>query len=187
MSKSNTVEELSIKPKNEKFYVNKRGLIRKADALKAQCNSEIFLVVYQKDMDKIYTHTTNKTFTLQRITELILKDVQEGAFLKKNNKFEDMDWDQINRNVENIASVGQAKHESSYPSKKGHENKVDFHTHNNEGDDRLHTNQFTSLTSEGAGDVSASISVSENHNMDTALGKFQKAREPVFHAVPTQR
>lgn len=57
-------------------------------------------------MNKIYTHTTNKTFTLQRITELILKDVQEGAFLKKNNKFEDMDWDQINRNVENIASVG---------------------------------------------------------------------------------
>ena len=72
-------------------------------------------------MDKIYTHTTNKTFTLQRISELILKDVQEGAFLKKNNKFEDMDWNQINRNVENIASVGQAKHESSYPSRKGAE------------------------------------------------------------------
>jgi len=79
MSKSNTVEENSNnnlnKPKNEKFYVNKRGLIRKADSLKNLSNCEVFMVVYQKDMDKIYTHSTSKGFTLQRITELILKDV----------------------------------------------------------------------------------------------------------------
>ena len=86
-----------------------------------------------------------------------------------------MDWEQINRNVENIASVGQAKHESSYPSRKG--------TGHYEVD-----NQFTSLTSEGAGDVSASISVSENQNVvDTAQGKLKNKKSPVFQAVPSQR
>lgn len=88
-----------------------------------------------------------------------------------------MDWDQINRNVENIASVGQAKHDSSYPSRKCHIQ--------DDNSNKLHTNQFTSLTSEGAGDVSASISESQNNNnnnmkMDTAQGKFQKTKEPVF-------
>ena len=65
----------SQRPKNEKFYVSKRGITRKADAMKSQFNSDIFIVVYQKDMDKIYTHSTSRNFTLERITKLILRDV----------------------------------------------------------------------------------------------------------------
>jgi hypothetical protein len=81
------------KVKNEVFYVKKRGLWRKADQIIKQCPSEIFIVIHHKENDKIYTYASDKNFTLQKVTELILRDLSTGSFLTKNKKFEDVDFE----------------------------------------------------------------------------------------------
>ena len=85
--------------KNDPFYVSKRGLFRKAEAVVKRFNSDVFIVIHQKDSDKIYTYTNDKTYSLERVSDLILRDVRSGAFLKKNRWFEDTDFSSVKRNV----------------------------------------------------------------------------------------
>ena len=54
--------------KNEQFYVKKRGLFRKAEQVVRNCNSEVFIIVHNKDSDKIFSFTSDEKFNLERIT-----------------------------------------------------------------------------------------------------------------------
>lgn len=92
-----------MKAKNEPFYVQKRGLFRKADQVIKNCPSDIFIVIHHKENDKIYTYTSDKNFTLQKISELILRDLSTGAFLNKNKKFEDVDFEKAKLDIMKIA------------------------------------------------------------------------------------
>lgn len=87
------------KHKNEPFYMKKRGLVRKADQLKKTCNAQLFIAIYKVEDEKMYTYQTDNEFNLQRVTELILNDVQTGAFLNKNKKFEDVDFEMTRHNL----------------------------------------------------------------------------------------
>lgn len=60
---------------NEQFYVKKRGLYRKAEQVVRGCNADVFILVHQKDTDKIFSFTSHKNFSLEKISELILRDV----------------------------------------------------------------------------------------------------------------
>ena len=60
--------------------------------------------MHYKENDKIYTYANDKNFNLQRISELILRDLSTGAFLNKNKKFEDMDF---LKTKQDIMKIGQ--------------------------------------------------------------------------------
>lgn len=79
--------------KNEKFYVHKRGLFRKADQVCKSINCDVFITIHYKDNDKIYTYANDQNFTIGKVSELILRDMTTSAFLNKNKKFEDVDFD----------------------------------------------------------------------------------------------
>lgn len=88
--------------KNETFYVKKRGLFRKAEQVVKYCNSEVFIIVHKKDSDKIFSFTSDKTFNLEKISTLVLRDVQQSAILQKNKKFQTEDFDKIMSNIKQI-------------------------------------------------------------------------------------
>jgi hypothetical protein len=81
--------------KNEKFYVHKRGLFRKADQVTKSINCDVFITIHYKENDKIYTYANDQNFTIGKVSELILRDMTTSAFLNKNKKFEDVDFDQV--------------------------------------------------------------------------------------------
>ena len=101
---------MSRQPKsiqNETFYVKKRGLFRKAEQVVRSCNSDVFIIVHHKDTDKIFSFTSDRGFTLERISTLVLRDVQQGASLKKNKQYEETDFLQVKRNVEEMERINK--------------------------------------------------------------------------------
>ena len=106
-SLKNTLTGKKGKAKNEVFYTKKRGLFRKAEQVAKQCLSDIFIVVHNKENDKIYTYANDKNFTLQRISELILRDLSTGAFLNKNKIFEEVDFEKVKQDIMKIAQCHQ--------------------------------------------------------------------------------
>jgi sulfur transfer protein SufE len=64
-----------LNEKNELFYVKKRGLFRKAEQVVKQCNSEVFIIVHNKDSDKIFSFTSDAKFSLEKISDLVLRDI----------------------------------------------------------------------------------------------------------------
>ena len=85
----------AMSKKNEQFYVKKRGLFRKAEQVVKYCNSECFIIVFNKDTDKLFSFTSDEQFNLEKISRLVLRDCQAGAFLHKNKKFAEEDFEQI--------------------------------------------------------------------------------------------
>ena len=61
--------------------------------------------MHHKENDKIYTYANDKNFTLQRISELILRDLSNGCFLNKNKKFEDVDFEKTRQDIMKIAKI----------------------------------------------------------------------------------
>lgn len=102
----NNITVSKSKAKNEKFYTQKRALIRKADQIQRQSNCEVFFVIHHKELDKVFTYTSSeKDFPLERATYLILRDVQASAFLNKNKKFEETDFEQVRKNVKQYTQI----------------------------------------------------------------------------------
>ena len=97
-----TAKNKKTKHKSEAFYQKKRGLQRKADQLKRSCGCQVFLAVYKDDLQKIYTYSTSNDFDLHTVTEHILAEVNSGAFLKKNSKFEQVDFKAVRSKVQSI-------------------------------------------------------------------------------------
>ena len=74
--KVSKLEQKRLNDKNETFYVKKRGLFRKAEQVVKYCNSEVFIIVHKKDSDKIFSFTSDAKFNLEKISSLVLRDVQ---------------------------------------------------------------------------------------------------------------
>ena len=91
--------------KNEKFYVHKRGLFRKADQVTKSINCDVFITIHYKENDKIYTYANDQNFTIGKVSDLILRDMTTSAFLNKNKKFEDVDFDQVKQKVRKISDI----------------------------------------------------------------------------------
>ena len=55
-----------MQPKSRKskelFYTQKRGLYRKAEQIKKHCQADVFLCVYDRNTDKIFSYTTSQDF-----------------------------------------------------------------------------------------------------------------------------
>ena len=66
---------------------------------------DIFITIHYKDNDKIYTYANDEKFTIDRVSDLILRDMSTGAFLNKNKKFEDVDFDKVKRNIKNMSNM----------------------------------------------------------------------------------
>ena len=93
------------KEQSELFYVKKRGLFRKAEQVVRYCNSEVFIIVHNMDSDKIFSFTSDKDFNLEKISGLVLRDCQQGAYLNKNRKFEHTDFEQVKKNITQIQKI----------------------------------------------------------------------------------
>jgi len=65
----------------------------------------VFILVHHKDSDKIFSFSSDPGFTLEKISTLVLRDVQQASFLKKTKKFETTDFDRVKRNIEQIAKI----------------------------------------------------------------------------------
>lgn len=75
------------------------------------CNSDVYIIVHQKDTDKIFSFTSDEEgFTLEKISALVLRDVQQGACLKKNKKYDGTDFHQVKKNIEEIQRINNAAH-----------------------------------------------------------------------------
>ena len=85
--------------------MQKRGLFRKAEQVVGKCQSEIFICIHQKESDKIYTFTSSKDYSLEKISDLILRDVRQGVGLKKNNKFDNTDFGAAKANIRDIQQI----------------------------------------------------------------------------------
>ena len=109
--KNNLASNKKGKAKNEIFYVKKRGLFRKAEQVVKSCPTDIFIVVHHKENDKIYTYANDINFTLQKVSELILRDLSSGSFLNKNKKFEDVDFEKTRQDIMKIAKI-----QTKYPN-----------------------------------------------------------------------
>ena len=104
-SKAMKAFQQAINKKNEQFYVKKRGLFRKAEQLVKGCNSQVFIIVHNSDTDKMFSFTSDEKFNLEKISRLVLRDVQQGAFLHKNKKFVEEDFEQIKNNIMQIQEI----------------------------------------------------------------------------------
>ena len=67
--------QTSSHKKIETFYVKKRGLFRKAEQFTKHCNTDVFIVVHNKDSDKLFSYSNSDQFDIQAVTDLILRDV----------------------------------------------------------------------------------------------------------------
>ena len=85
--------------------MKKRGLFRKAEQVVRYCNSEVFIIVHNLDSDKIFSFTSDKDFDLEKISDLVLRDCQQGALLNKNRKFENVDFEKVKRNITQIQKL----------------------------------------------------------------------------------
>jgi hypothetical protein len=70
--------------------------------------------VHNQDSDKIFSFTSDKTFNLEKISSLVLRDVQQAAFLHKNKKFTDEDFDKIMQNIKQIQKINR-NHDPNAP------------------------------------------------------------------------
>jgi len=95
---------------NEQFYVKKRGLFRKAEQVVKSCNSDVFIIVHQKDTDKIFSFTSDREFTLEKISDLVLRDVQNAGFLKKNKQYKNTNFSKIKNNIEEISRLAKQQY-----------------------------------------------------------------------------
>ena len=77
---------------NDAFYIKKRGLFRKAEQVVKSCKSNVFIIVHHKESDKIFSFTSDREFTLESISSLVLRDLQQGSRLKKNKNYEGTDF-----------------------------------------------------------------------------------------------
>lgn len=59
---------------NEAFYIQKRGLMRKADAIAKSFDSNVFVIMHNRDSDKIFSYTSDPNFGLEHVSELLLND-----------------------------------------------------------------------------------------------------------------
>lgn len=98
------------KEQSELFYVKKRGLFRKAEQVVRYCNSEVFIIVHNHDSDKIFSFTSDKNFDLEKISDLVLRDCQQGAYLNKNRKFDNTDFEKVKHNLNEIQKYTSQAH-----------------------------------------------------------------------------
>jgi len=61
--------------------------------------------VHNKDTDKLFSFTSDVSFNLEKVSGLVLRDVQQGAFLDKNKKFVDEDFEKIKQNIMQIQEI----------------------------------------------------------------------------------
>ena len=57
-------------------------------------------MIHQKEGDKIYTYQNTKDFSLDKVTDLIHRDVSRAALLKKNGNFIDLDFDKVKLKID---------------------------------------------------------------------------------------
>ena len=62
--------------------------------------------MHNKDTDKLFSFTSDVSFNLEKVSGLVLRDVQQGAFLDKNKKFADEDFEKIKQNIMQIQEIG---------------------------------------------------------------------------------
>ena len=53
----------------------------------------------------MFSFTSDDKFNLEKISRLVLRDVQQGAFLHKNKKFVEEDFEQIKKNICQIQEI----------------------------------------------------------------------------------
>ena len=57
--------------RNIAYHIRKRGLLKKAIELSSMCGLEMFLLIYDKEKDKIIEYQSNDQFNLGKVTEII--------------------------------------------------------------------------------------------------------------------
>lgn len=81
---------------------------------------------------------------MERVSDLILRDVRSGSFLKKNRLFEDTDFSSVKRNIHEIDKVYP-----NYPGQAYRDNQI-----NNAGENESSSHVPPSIQSYNEGDLS---------------------------------
>ena len=61
--------------------------------------------MHHKETDKIFSFTSDREFTLEAISGLVLRDLKEGANLKKNKAYQGTDFLKVKRNIEEMDRI----------------------------------------------------------------------------------
>lgn len=94
---------------NKHFYVKKRALFRKGEQLAQFCNSQVFISIFNNETGKIFSFTSHDQFNLEKISQLVLRDVQYGAGLNKNRKFLEQDFEKIKTNLQHVQELSKQR------------------------------------------------------------------------------
>ena len=77
---------------SEPFHNRKRAVFRKVELLVKNFACDCFVMIHNRTDDKIFTYTNDdKNFNLDRVCQLILKDITGKTDLAKNKKFKNVD------------------------------------------------------------------------------------------------
>ena len=63
--------------------------------------------MHQKDTDKLFSFTSNQDFKLEKISSLLLREVQEASFLKRTAMYENTDFDLVQNNLQQVKKLTQ--------------------------------------------------------------------------------
>jgi len=74
-------------------------MIRIADQIKKSFHSDVFIVIHNKDTDRISSHTTDLEFDLTKIAKLVKKDVEDRVSSKKVESYLKIDFNQLSSTV----------------------------------------------------------------------------------------
>ena len=59
--------------RNIAYHIRKRGLLKKAIELSSMCGLEMYLLIYDKEKDKIIEYQSDDQFDLNKVSEIIIK------------------------------------------------------------------------------------------------------------------
>ena len=58
------------------FFSRKSALFRKVDEFAGTQDCEVFMMIYNKKSDKSFSYTSDTHYTLEKISELVLKEAK---------------------------------------------------------------------------------------------------------------
>ena len=84
---------------SQKFQTKKRTMVRIADQMRKRFNSDVFIVIHQRDTNQITSHATDVEFDLAKVVELMRKDVEYRISTRKVEHYLNIDYKQLTNKV----------------------------------------------------------------------------------------
>ena len=87
------------------FYSKKRALFRKIDEFAGSQDCEVFMIIHNKKSDRSFSYTSDTYYTLEKISELVLKEAKQAQMWDKLSKFMNTDFSLVAKNMAQTKAI----------------------------------------------------------------------------------